>query len=99
MADPTFLLFPGQIRSKNDGDCHFISAGQLINCYQLDPRQCAIYNPTMHKLTDPAVRNRVWLEPRYHGDYLQYKERAIASWQRQQLQSIANKEEDHANTN
>jgi len=34
-----YALHPGFIRSVNDGDLHFISAGRLAYLYELQPRE------------------------------------------------------------
>lgn len=39
-----FLVIPGHVTSINDWEEHFISAGQLIHLYKVDPRECIIWD-------------------------------------------------------
>lgn len=67
---PRYVLHPGWVVSKVDGDRHFITAKQLEVLYRVDPRNCVVY---------PAkgIGERFWedrpgdahLYPRSNGDY------------------------------
>ena len=37
-----YLVLPGRVYSRTDGDDHFISASQLMHLYGVDPRECVI---------------------------------------------------------
>ena len=38
-----YLVCPGYVRSKNDGDRHFISAHRLMNLYGVRPGECFVH--------------------------------------------------------
>lgn len=58
-----FLICPGEVISKFDGQVHYIGARQLMNLYGVRPDECVTDSP----------RNRIegllYLEPNYDGDY------------------------------
>ena len=58
------LLCPGYVTSKNDGDEHYITAGQLKKLYRLDPNKHII-----------SKHRGIPLYPLYHGDYEEAIER------------------------
>ena len=72
-----YVVHPGWVRSRNDGQDHFIRAGRLIHLYRVNPRECIIV-PYPHTLADldraliiertlpPDVEH---LYPRYDGHY------------------------------
>jgi hypothetical protein len=35
-----YLVYPGYVISKNDGEKHYISFMKLIELYRVDPREC-----------------------------------------------------------
>jgi hypothetical protein len=41
----TFVLYPGFVRSQNDGDKHYITAEQLARLYMLEPGTWTVYQP------------------------------------------------------
>ncbi len=45
-----YLVFPGYVVSKNDGDMHFISARQLIRLYGVQVDQCLVASSDPHTL-------------------------------------------------
>ena len=63
-----YILHPGQIPSKNDGDYHYITYKMLISLYGLDHRECMSADRII-------VGSRVemskftHLYPSYHGKY------------------------------
>lgn len=63
-----YLICPGEIRSRHDGDIHKISASQLIHLYKVDPKECIIVN------SPESARGIIWsqyivLRPRSDGNY------------------------------
>lgn len=63
-----FLLYPGYVRSRYDGDRHYISGGQLARLYRIDPAECVVYSE------HPAFRSPerdalIPLFPREDGQY------------------------------
>jgi hypothetical protein len=63
-----YVIHPGDILSKNDRDIHFISAGQLMDLYGLDPKQCVVFQD--HTRYEP---DDIHLYPRFDGDYREEK--------------------------
>ena len=64
-----YLVCPGTVISKSDGDEHFISAGQLMRLYGVKPTECVVM-PTgsaRRGWTEPA--GLIHLRPSYHGNY------------------------------
>ena len=35
-----YLVFGGEVKSKTDGDIHYISPSRVAELYELDPREC-----------------------------------------------------------
>ncbi len=68
ISRPRYVLCPGWIMSKNDGDWHYIGAAKLAHCYGVNLRNCLIKLPgqTLHP---GFYTGMVFLEPRYDGDY------------------------------
>ena len=66
-----YVLCPGHVRSRNDGDVHFISAGVLARLYGVSIRQCVVQpdigRPEHRGFTPPE--NTTYLRPRHDGDY------------------------------
>jgi hypothetical protein len=66
-----YVLHPGHVTSKNDGDRHFISSKQLMWLYGVSPDLCVEYpdmdNPQNRNWRPPdgAIHSR----PKYDGNY------------------------------
>lgn len=60
-----YILHPGYIRSKNDGNLHFISANTLIGLYKVDPKLCITHDDKRYEQKSGDVH----LRPRYNGNY------------------------------
>ena len=59
-----FAVIPGWIRSKNDGQDHFIGADQLMSLYRVPPAMCRIM-----KEGRPLDGKLYRLRPNYRGVY------------------------------
>lgn len=62
-----YVLCPGEVMSKNDGQVHFVSARRLADLYGVDYRKCKVSRPN-----EPGYRDQpgdIFLHPRYDGDY------------------------------
>ena len=74
-----YVVCPRIIRSKSDGQFHYIGAAQLMSLYRVDPRECEIYEPSQqwtradYEDAENRVRGLPQLIPRFHGDYEEYK--------------------------
>lgn len=66
---PIYVLVPGYVTSKNDGDIHYINARRLRRLYGVDPAECieAPTGPGAERWEPPT--DAVYLHPRYDGDY------------------------------
>ena len=70
-----YVLMPGYVVSKNDGDRHYVSAAQLAFLYKVDMRDCYIYNPDNYRtesefrMAQERMADLIKLAPRYDGDY------------------------------
>ena len=62
-----YLLRPGYVVSKNDGDLHYINYITLIRLYKVDPMECI--NITDPKIREIDIEKLIWLRPDYHGRY------------------------------
>lgn len=96
-----YLVWPGRVRSKVDGDGHYLTAMQLISLYRVRPRDCIIAE-TLTQKNLSAIRARnpgiIDLYPRYNGNYtlpentmenIVYNRNAVAEYIRQQVQEKA----------
>ncbi len=59
-----YILHPGKVQSRNDGDIHFICAEKLAELYKVDFRDCIVFNE--HKTYDSKM---IHLYPKYNGKY------------------------------
>lgn len=66
-----YLVLPGHITSRTDGDRNFISGAQLIKLYNVDSQECIIVNgpDDWIKLVDLDQSKLIRLYPRNDGDY------------------------------
>lgn len=76
LVTPTvkYLLCPGTIESKRDGQWHFINARQLANLYGVRLDECVISHPQgplvgIRPENVEFIANLIPLHPRYSGDY------------------------------
>ncbi len=65
-----YVLCPGYVKSKTDGQEHFITAGQLAHLHGVNPAECYVRTWGM----DPDLVPKHWeklkhLYPSYHGLY------------------------------
>lgn len=62
---PKYAIHPGWIRSKNDGDWHYIGAAALARLYELKPNEYVIWWMEDAPIGDDYIH----LYPDYHGRY------------------------------
>jgi len=60
-----YVLFPGYVRSRNDGDRHYIDAPKLAQLYGVRLGECVIANERGHS----ALLGLIELHPRSDGLY------------------------------
>lgn len=70
-----YLVCPGFVISKRDGDRHWIDARRLIQLYQVDPEECLIKkdDQTPNRFYQGRGRELIVLRPKYDGDYPIFK--------------------------
>jgi hypothetical protein len=60
-----YLISPGYVRSRNDGDMHWISVPQLVKLYGLRPGEWREYHRSLDQYGGLPI-----LGPRNDGDYV-----------------------------
>lgn len=60
-----YVLHPGYITSKNDGQDHFIGGPRLAQLYGIDIKKCVFGDMPNYR----ELNGDVHLYPDYHGDY------------------------------
>lgn len=63
----TYVLAPGYVTSKTDGDRHYITAEMLQQLYNVDLDQCVKEPRDKQDWLPPE--NAIYLRPRYDGNY------------------------------
>ena len=71
MSDKKYILMPGYITSKNDGDVHFINSHQLIKLYGVKREECIFGDNLKNGVNRGFIQpnNLIILSPRYDGNY------------------------------
>lgn len=63
-----YIVYPGYVFSKNDGDRHFISADRLMNLYRVNPKECIVVDHKK-KLEGYKEEDLISLYPDSSGRY------------------------------
>lgn len=66
-SERKYLVIPGPVLSKNDGDRHHIGAARLMQLYGVSPRECVIAPEDRRGWQPPS--HLIQLRPRYDGNY------------------------------
>lgn len=68
---PRYVLHPGIVRSKYDGQNHYVGIGRLANLYGVPMRECVVAHDRIRLmgLSDAQLDRMVHLYPREDGDY------------------------------
>jgi len=71
MNEKRYFLHPGEVKSKNDDDVHYISAPELARLYGLDYKKChIIYDEHRERYAGYKKQpGDIHLWPKYSGDY------------------------------
>ena len=70
-----YVLCPGMVTSRTDGQRHHVGAYQLAKLYGVAPNDCLIYEPepwwprSYHERAEERHRGLIRLMPREDGDY------------------------------
>jgi hypothetical protein len=62
-----YVIHPGHVISKNDGERHYISAAQLMYFYKVRPGECVVDH--YDNYIPFEGRELIHLYPKYNGDY------------------------------
>ncbi len=63
-----YLVFPGEVRSKTDGDIHHIGFARLCDLYDISMREAINYD-TLQPFEQSRFNGLIRLFPRESGDY------------------------------
>lgn len=66
MPAKKWIIAPGWVTSRSDGQRHKISAAQLIRLYGVRREDCVIFEG---RGVPPEYSRLPWLAPRYDGNY------------------------------
>ena len=61
-----YIIHPGYVQSKVDGQDHYISAKRLIALYKVNPKQCILASSDLHGYNPTEL---IHLYPLYDGNY------------------------------
>lgn len=61
----TFCVIPGKVKSQNDGEIHFVSAGELARLYELEDGEWQVHDSR----TQRYCRHLRHLVPASNGSY------------------------------
>ncbi len=68
MKDKKYIVCPGEVKSKSDGDLHYIGPYVLMKLYGVEPHECIIVdNPVSSAGLN--WQDYVVLRPRTDGNY------------------------------
>jgi hypothetical protein len=67
-----YVVYPGEIRSKNDGQIHYIGFTQLVELYCVPPGEC-IDGSIEREVAGRDISSLIKIHPRYDGDYPIFK--------------------------
>ena len=66
------IVYGGYVKSKSDGDIHYISAYKLLKLYKLKPTECILideWEDVEEKLRSYFIGGMKWYRPRQDGNY------------------------------
>ena len=63
-----YVLMPGDVMSKIDGDISFVSSHQLARLYHVPYAMCLVVDREAQQYFHPGPRD-ILLKPRYDGNY------------------------------
>lgn len=69
MDEIKYLVLPDFVRSRSDGDKHWISGRDLIRLYDVNPAECMTINGFTHGYSDKYLSSLIPLRPQESGDY------------------------------
>lgn len=80
-----WVLCPGHVKSKNDGQIHYITEKQLRFLYAMKYLDYVLteeeYSSRQHVRPEEVYVIRLY--PRYKGDYIEHKNELLAEWEKE----------------
>ena len=64
-----YVLHPGHITNKNDGQSHYVSAARLADLYGVSLRDCISASTPEYMADHREYLSATHLYPRYSGNY------------------------------
>ena len=65
-----YVVFPGNVISKTDGQLHYIPAYDLISLYGVDPKECVIVSEEIdYRIYNKEIELLEHLCPDFEGKY------------------------------
>lgn len=64
-----YVIHPGTVHSKNDGDRHFITFQMLCRLYGIDQRECLDYSRDLVSRDEETIKKLKHLYPQSNGNY------------------------------
>lgn len=79
-----WVLCPGRVKSKNDGQTHYITEKQLRQLYNLKYLDYVLTEEeyATRRGIRPEEVYVIRLHPRYEGDYFEHKKELIGEWEK-----------------
>jgi len=69
-TDHRYLVKPGYVRSRSDGDLHYIGFAKLVGLYGVPLIECLHFDEArLHGYTKEYIDGLTVLEPQESGDY------------------------------
>ena len=69
-----YAVYPGEVKSKTDGDVHYLSFHRLCRLYNVSPAVCVDMSRESARNAIEDISNLIPLTPLYSGDYSQLQE-------------------------
>ena len=70
-----YVIYPGMVRSRTDGQYHYIGSRKLMGLYGVDPSECVVFDPatwwptSFYRMAEEDHKGLVKLMPQESGVY------------------------------
>lgn len=75
MSTKKYVIHPGRVQSKTDGQRHYIGPMELMKLYGVSQDECEIYDPanwwpeSYYRMAEERHAGLIHLYPAHDGDY------------------------------